>query len=97
LTRQDTYHIKDENENMEPRPSPLKMTVSPVPSKFCTSLGDMSLESEEEILNLAEYVIRAYEILGKAICSIKQKLPINSSTSSLQGTNYFLKNCNCKY
>ncbi|XP_011500088.1 PREDICTED: uncharacterized protein LOC105363961 [Ceratosolen solmsi marchali] len=91
LTRQDTYDIKVEKENMEPRPSPRKTTISSVPPEFSISLGDISIQSEEEIFDLTEYVVKAYEILGKAVYSINKKLPINCSISSLQEDNSFVR------
>lgn len=88
LSRQGTYEL-DENESIdEPRPSPPKIASSPVLQQLlCTSLGQISLQSDEELVGLADYVVKAHQILDKAVNYILKKLPpSNCSQSSIPGT-----------
>ena len=86
LTRQGTYERVNENESIEePRPSPPKIASSPVLDQLCTSLGQISLLSDEEIVSLADYVVKAHQILDRAVNFIIKKLPLSSSHSSTQG------------
>ncbi|XP_003424539.2 uncharacterized protein LOC100678582 [Nasonia vitripennis] len=92
LNRQGTYEL-DENENDEPRPSPPKIASSPVLHQLlCTSLGQLSLQSDEELVGLADYVVKAHQILDKAVNYILKKLPpSNCSQSSIPEENEFVK------
>ncbi|XP_058794136.1 uncharacterized protein LOC131665908 [Phymastichus coffea] len=83
LKRQGTYDLEDESME-EPRPSPPKLASSPVLNQLCTSLGQISLQSEEENLGLADYVVKAHQILDKAVNVIIKKLP-NQSMSQDDG------------
>ena len=90
LKRQGTYELDEKDESMdEPRPSPPKIASSPVLQQLCSSLGQISLQSDDEIYSLADYVVKAHQILDKAVTHIIKKLPANASPSSIHGNEWF--------
>ena len=86
-----TYELHDRNESIdEPRPSPAKIASLPMVHPLSTFLGEVSIESQDEIYNLAGYVVKAHQILDKAVAHIVKNLPISSSRSSIYGNHFFI-------
>ncbi|KAJ8687390.1 hypothetical protein QAD02_023184 [Eretmocerus hayati] len=95
LGRQETFDMNKDDNIDEPRKSiePRSAIKSPNSELLTASFGQLSLQSEEEILTLGEYVVKAHQILESAISVMTSKLPrsFHSSQSSIPEEAQFLK------
>ncbi|CAB0041618.1 unnamed protein product [Trichogramma brassicae] len=81
LTRQGTYELDpSSNESFEARKSPPRPAISPPLSHALSeSLGQISIQSDEELFGLADYVVKAHQILDRAVNFIAKNYRTNRS------------------
>ncbi|KAL7301077.1 hypothetical protein TKK_0006347 [Trichogramma kaykai] len=86
LTRQGTYELDPSpNDSFEARKSPPRPAISPPLSHALSeSLGQISIQSsDEELFGLADYVVKAHQILDRAVNFIAKKLPNQPVSSNM--------------
>ncbi|XP_063985148.1 mucin-2-like [Diachasmimorpha longicaudata] len=86
LQRQMTWGMDSKSES-EPRPSPPKISSSPVVlSDLCTSLGQVSLPSDDETLNLTECLRRIKFYTDKALILYRRCSPLPDNDNAFVKT-----------